>query len=91
MLQLDVNVSLTAISLMWNAADLLGKGGSSAKEAEGLAAEAGQQMAGDQDAQQTEALLRQLLNALQVCLLSEQQTMAELNAQLSPWQTAALA
>ena len=64
--QADVNVSLTAISLLWNAADLVGKG-QAGRAAPGSAADEHAQPA-DQDASQSEALLRQLLSALQVWL-----------------------
>ena len=63
--QADVNVSLTAISLLWNAADLVGKG-QAGKAPAGSPAEDHVARA-DHDGSQSEALLRQLLTALQVC------------------------
>ena len=59
-------MSLTAISLLWNAADLVGKG-QAGRAAPGSAADEHAQPT-DQDASQSEALLRQLLSALQVWL-----------------------
>ena len=70
--QVDVNVSLTAISLLWNAADLLGKGGSAGIEHEAVAGQPPQSPSiaesSDERAERAEALLRQLLRALQVWL-----------------------
>ena len=66
-MQADVNVSLTAISLLWNAADLVGKGqagkASGSSTAEPPSGDAGQ------EGSQSESLLRQLLAALQVTCL----------------------
>ena len=67
--QADMNVSLTAIALIWNAADQLAKlaahGGASDGEPPGEDSAAAQQATG-LSAAHLEALLRQLFSALQV-------------------------